>query len=128
MADDFPSFLMFVLFVSFVVRSSAGSEHKPLNGCFWVGPEVGQESDFVSRRFEVVQNLCPVFGGDFFDGFDFEDHLVEAQKIGAEGLGERLTAIGEAVVGGEGLSERGNRFHGKEQACRVLPEWQKAVL
>ena len=27
-----------------------------------------------------------------------------------------------------GLSECGNRFHRQEQACGVLPEWEKAVL
>jgi len=82
--------------VSFVVPSFSESEHKPLSNCFWVGSEVGQEPHFVSRRFEVVQDLCPVFGGDFFDGFDFEDHLVETEEIGAEGLDENLAAIGEA--------------------------------
>jgi len=83
-------------FVSFVVQASQKSENKPLNDGFRMATEVCKESDLVSGCLEIIEDLCAVFGGNFFDGFDFENDLIKAEKIRPEGLEQRFAAIHEA--------------------------------
>ena len=47
----------------------------------WKGTEVDQEADLQTARFQVIDELCSMFGGESPNRFKLDDDLSKAQQI-----------------------------------------------
>ena len=83
-------------------------------------PEVDQQGQPLSRRFEIVDRLRPMFIRQLPDRLDFHDDIVETKKVRRVGLLQGLAFVIQLKTG---LPDEWNAlaFEFKPQAFLINP-------